>query len=61
MKQNKIERFLLCQNPKSDGTQYVLCTRPVCLFKLPEMELIFGEEDDKLKERARDWYIHAAK
>jgi hypothetical protein len=53
----KIERFLICKNPNIDGQTYVLCTRPVCLFRIPDMELIFGQPDEKLKDSAKDWYF----
>ena len=53
----KIERFLLCHNPLvKEGATYILCTRPIVLFT-EDFETVFGEADEGLKRRAKDWYI----
>lgn len=56
-KSTKVERFLVCENPRTGG-RYVLCTRPMSMYRLPDFELIFGEQNVKLKERIEEWYSH---
>lgn len=55
----KIERFLICHNPLvREGVTYILCTRPVVLFT-EDFEIIFGQADEGLINRARAWYVTA--
>jgi hypothetical protein len=52
----KIERFLICKNPLvKEGATYILCTRPIVLFNT-DFEIIIGEADEGLINRAKDWY-----